>query len=184
MNGHSFLQSHYLFLLLAGLMLFPSACKKKAELEVTEVTEPMPPPDLVEEPNDKLEYQDSLMIHYQGTSCFGTCPIFVMKVYRSGYATYDGTNFVERMGKFEGWVPPGAIEAVVAKANGIGYFQMKDKYDAMVSDLPSTITEIAAADGTIKRVDNRYDGPRALQDLYPILDQVIESTEWKPIVKQ
>lgn len=169
-------------LLTIMMALFLGACKEKEQVMMLAEDKPVP-----EEAEIQLEIpvpQDSLSILYQRTACFGTCPIFVLKIYKSGYATYEGTNFVEMMGKFDGYAPQGALEAVMAQANGIGYFNMQDRYDAMVSDLPSIITEITGPNGNRKRVNNRYGGPKSLQDLYPILDHVIESTEWKPIKKQ
>jgi len=165
-----------------SLAISIGACKQKEEVVVLATSEPI---EEIAEIEEEIKIpQDSLKLHYQRTACFGTCPIFLMKVYASGYATYEGTNFVENMGKFDGRVPAGAIESVVSTANGIGYFQMQNRYDAMVSDLPSVITEIADSEGIRKRVDNRYDGPKQLHDLYPILDHIIEATEWKPIKKQ
>lgn len=178
------IQSKFISLGMLSIMmaLFLGACKEKEQVVMLAEGKPVP-----EEAVNQIELtipKDSLNILYQRTACFGTCPIFALKIYDSGYATYEGTNFVEMMGKFDGFVPEGTIEAVVGQANGIGYFGLQDKYDAMVSDLPSVITEIKAPNGNRKRVNNRYDGPKSLQDLYPILDHVIESTEWKPIKKQ
>lgn len=177
----SFKWYSFIALFVFGAMLFLPSCKDKQQVieeEAVEVVEV--PEEVVEEVEESPK--DSLVVVYQRTPCFGTCPIFTFKLYESGYATYKGENFVDKMGNFEGLAPINAFDEIRKKADEIGYFQMKDSYnDPMVSDLPATITEIMSDAGTRKYVKNRYNGPAEIQQLYPVIDSIIENIEWKPI---
>jgi hypothetical protein len=167
-----------------GFMLLGSGCKKKQRV-IEEVVDENISQEQVAEPLESTapeEPKDSLFLYYQKTPCFGTCPIFKMTIYRSGYAIYKGDNFVDMMGDFEARFSEGQMEAITAMANQVGYFDMGERYDdPMVTDLPSTIVEMLNQEGKRKKVLNRYQGPAEIQDLYKLINEMIDQVEWKPI---
>jgi hypothetical protein len=120
------------------------------------------------------------MLYYSRGACFGMCPIFELTLMKDGRAVYLGKNHVDRIGRYQALVSYTDVQQVIAKANEIGYFELKSEYDnENVHDLPDIKTGIAH-DGKLHHVRNRYKGPAALRMLYTELDSLIEKQDWKP----
>lgn len=122
--------------------------------------------------------QDSLLIAYSRTHCFGMCPVFDCLIYESGYALYRGINFVDFIGYYHTQFDRTALQKILHVAEEIGYFGMEDEYNNQyITDLPSIITTIRTDNG-FKRILNRYEGPSMLAKLYSELDQLLAPVEW------
>lgn len=170
---------HAAFLVIFCALLGISACKNKKDVtdntvSGTELSEPLPEAIPTELP------ADSLIVYYDRGSCFGTCPVFTLSVYRSGLAVYEGRQFVDKMGRHSGTMAKKDINAILDKASAIGFFEMQRRYDnPMVSDLPGTAVKLQNSEGQIWEVYARYQYPPSLSELYEILDKAIENTTWK-----
>jgi len=191
----------YLTILLAASLLF-SSCKlfKKDRQETVEVPAPVPPdepkeivvidaPDpvddtvpYVEDLKEKMK-KASFSLSYERTPCFGRCPVFTFSIDSDGSCLYHGKNFVDNIGWYEGKLDESQLLAIYTIIEEISYFELEDKYDALISDLPATITNVTIGEKT-KRVYDRYHGPDNLQDLYEELDLMIANVELKASSEQ
>ncbi|MDZ4823608.1 MAG: DUF6438 domain-containing protein [Flavobacteriales bacterium] len=165
----------FLFTISIALLLLVAGCKSKRETATTtpvEVTETPIHSTVTTTPTD------SLHIFYGRTPCFGMCPYFELKVYTSGYAVYEGKNFVDRIGFYHTTFDKASLQKVLTVAESIGYFSFLDSYDNdKVTDLP-TVTTTLTKDGNHKTVASRYKAPRELEQLYHELDFMIEDAKW------
>src|SRR5262245_38911323 len=59
---------------------------------------------------------DSLFFHMERTPCFGRCPVYKLDVYRSGYATFDGSQNTPLIGQYRTWVSRDRMERLVREA--------------------------------------------------------------------
>ncbi len=172
-----------LYFLLASISLF--SCKNKEKIAATEVVEQ------IEEVNEEEEitqleipgFADSAVAKIQRTACFGRCPIYTLTVYKSGFAIYNGIEWVDQKGKFYTLGDKEKIRNLLKKAEEIGFLKMQDKYDSEnVTDLPSAIVTLRR-DEVVKQVVNRYEGPEILRELEMYFDKLYENTEWKTYSK-
>jgi hypothetical protein len=125
--------------------------------------------------------EDYMMIYYERTPCFGTCPHFEFKAFASGKCNYEGKRFVEMEGHFTATAKAKDLQAIMAVADEIGFYDLDARYDnKMVMDLPSVKVELTK-DGNTKSVLNRYKGPEELDQLYKELDDLIAGLDWKSI---
>ena len=123
---------------------------------------------------------DSLFLYYEKTPCFGRCPIFKMTIYESGFATYDGINFVDNIGFHKATISNEKMGKIKDLLNAIGYFDLDDAYDnEHIMDIPARIIE-ARYSGKQKRILARYNVPEKLRDTMNELDKLFENTEWVP----
>lgn len=125
---------------------------------------------------------DSLVITLQRTPCFGTCPTFVINVYRSGYATYEGRAHVEREGMFYTHIGADTLSRILADAERSGFYQLNDVYDRDVSDLPSSILRLVG-NGKDKRVLARMGTPESFKLLFGRVEELLIPVAWKPLPK-
>ncbi len=155
------------------LLLFLGGCgNQRSAVEQPVTNEPVvsaPVTDEAPAPTDPWLY-------YERTACFGTCPVYKFTLNHDGKCTYEGINFVDRIGFYRGTVDGNAAFMRIREvAEQLDYFALQESYDdSLVMDLPSYYTLI---DG--KGVLKRMGGPN-LKALYDVIDEVIEEVNWEP----
>jgi Domain of unknown function (DUF6438) len=170
--------SIYLFLLLGAISILWFSCKTKESalandtaVEEVAVTAPAIP-------------KDSTFLIYKRSPCFGMCPYFDLTIYQSGYCVYEGKNFVDMVGFYHTRVESSVLQNILKTAEGIQYFSLADSYDnPHVTDLPTTTTGIMK-NNVMKQVAARYKSPKELQELYQVLDEMIEASTWTSMAAQ
>lgn len=119
----------------------------------------------------------TLFASIQRTSCYGRCPAYTATIYQSGRVVYEGKHFVEKEGKYEAQMSRDKMDMLLVEAKKINYFELADKYDSNVTDLPACITVIQA-DGKRKQIYNRHEGPPELRTFQQTFDQILDGLEW------
>ncbi len=125
---------------------------------------------------------DSLFFKIERTSCFGRCPTYQISVFNSGYVLYHGKRNVEKIGFFEAQLNENQIKLILERANEINYFQLNDRYDGNMTDVPSTITLIQYNDD-IKAVIDRVNGPQPLKQFQQEMDDLLLNLDYNQIEK-
>ncbi|MCB0764317.1 MAG: hypothetical protein KDB84_06405 [Flavobacteriales bacterium] len=123
---------------------------------------------------------DSLVFMLRKSPCFGHCKAYQIEVYRSGYAVYNGNSNVEKIGMHTGRIGPDTLKALVAEADRIGFFGLEDKYDAPVTDLPSTVIRVVA-NGKDKEVTGRVGTPEDFKALAAQAEELLLPVPWRPV---
>lgn len=155
--------------------------KDKSEEIESAVEEPViEEVEVVEEQPQTKAAGDSLYLSYERTACYGRCPIYKINIYDGGYATYDGINFVDKMGKFHGYFAESTLIDLEKTLNDMYFFQLEDAYDnPSLSDLPSKII-VVNTPVREKRITARYNVPQELIQLFEKIDGIIDANEWLP----
>lgn len=122
---------------------------------------------------------DSLFFSLERTPCFGACRAYSIKIYRSGFATFDGRMNVDLMGAHSTRISTATMEDLLTRSEGSGFFGMNDKYDAQVTDLPSTIIRIVS-NGRDKKVVARVGTPPAFKALAEYAEGQLLPLKWAP----
>lgn len=171
------------FLSALALVLFACNDQKRA------VADELPPPPPVEPPAAPIQTvpvlggpgkADSLFFSMERTPCFGTCKAYRIEIFRSGFATYEGRSNMEKQGKHTARVDQATMLALYNKAEAAGFFGMQDKYDANVTDLPSTFVRVVAA-GKDKKVMGRVGQPAAFKAFAAFADELLLPLPWEPV---
>ena len=150
------------FLLLLFLVLFACGSSKKGtEIKIKEI-------------------KKELIISLERTPCYGTCPIYKMKIFSDGSAFYHGERFVEKIGNYEFSVSKETINYILKKADEIGFFELEEKYTANITDLPKTITFIKNGKNK-KRVVDYYGAPKTLKEFESLVDGCIDYRKMKKL---
>ncbi len=152
-------------LLLAGVIAIAASCSNQKSV------------------NKPAKQGDEIFASIERTACFGKCPIYVLSVYKNGYVTYNGKQFVDHEGLFYTNVEQAVLDSIAAHAMAINYFGLQDEYDSPITDVPSTITTLSI-DGKTKRIKNRRGGPKSLYDYEKYLDGLFNNTTWTPLEEQ
>ncbi len=114
------------------------------------------------------------------SACYGYCPTYNLTFKGNGIATYEGFNHVDRIGLFEAKVSKEQLQRLMNRFNEIKFFEMKDLYDDMVTDIP-TYTVTYTLNGKTKTVTDRFGSPQELRDAEKFMDEIANSLDWKKI---
>lgn len=173
----------YSLLVIAGLLF--SACKSTKEVSSDPKAATDAPIDetelAVEIPADSVVSDSAARTFFaslERTPCFGRCPTYKMIIYSDGFVEFDGIRDVPMIGKYTTKISEKQLQEFVHSGRAIGFLEMEDRYDGMVSDLPSATTTMVL-DGQRKSVYRRYDYPQRLATLEKLFDNLIESAQWK-----
>ncbi len=121
---------------------------------------------------------DSLFASIKRGFCYGTCPVFEIKIYNSGYTTLEGTRNIDLIGNYSTTITADQMRALLEKAMTIGYMDMEDSYDnSMITDLPESTTSIVV-NGKRKQVLKRHGFPKSLTEFEKMFDELLVSEEW------
>src|SRR5262245_26324551 len=126
------------------------------------------------------------IIRLQRTSCLGRCPIYTVTIDARGTVTYDGERLVRVVGRRTAQIDPSAVATLLARAEGIRFFQMRDTYREIEypdgtrsspSDFPTKIVTITV-DGRTKRVEDYVAAPDALDEFEREIDDAAGTKRW------
>ncbi|MCU0348693.1 MAG: DUF6438 domain-containing protein [Saprospiraceae bacterium] len=173
-----------LFLLLGLVAIVVVACNRKTAVPATTdspttTSTGTTKPSTTEQPtSEEKPYQ---VAGFSKTACFGKCPVFQVKFFSDGKATWYGQMNVERKGWYEAKVDKEKLKEIRDKAHAVKYWDFAGAYPIgyKVADLPSTVTYIRAGD-TEKSVVNTHQAPAELEEFEDYLEGIINGLAWKP----
>lgn len=125
---------------------------------------------------------DSVFFSLQRTPCFGKCPAYSVTIMADGSANYTGRSNAPREGEFTGRVEKATMQALFDRASSIDFFDFQDKYDAQVTDIPSTIIRVNA-DGKDKKVLGRVKTPAAFKPFAAFADSLLAPVVWTKVLE-
>ncbi len=131
----------------------------------------------------KVNYDTVLVASLLRTPCYGKCPQYEIRLYASGYATFEGMAHVEHLGQFEARVDPQIIENLIIKAIDINYIGLSDSYPVKgkgIEDFPLCVTGLFTGNRQ-KIIYNRNDAPKELVSYEEYFDELFEEINWKKI---
>jgi len=118
-----------------------------------------------------LQAPATLAISMQRTACFGTCPVYTVRLFEDGLVQYTGTQFVKVAGTRSWRIDPGAVRALVGEIDKAGFFAMKDEYTAPVTDHATTYVTVVVG-ARHKSIKDYFNAPPALKEIEQRIDEV------------
>ncbi|MBI1278828.1 MAG: hypothetical protein GC179_11930 [Anaerolineaceae bacterium] len=127
------------------------------------------------------EAKPNTAITLERTACFGSCPIYTIKIYDNGDVVYHGDRFVMVTEEQKSQIDSETVKRMVKAFEDAGYFDWKEAYNTQtVTDLPSVITSVTSNGKTHRIVRYVGDGsaPLALVFLERWIDTMTNSNLW------
>ena len=117
------------------------------------------------------------LIKLERTACFGTCPVYSVTIDAQGNVVYEGTSSVSVEGRQTDRIPASAVNALLATAERIGFYDLRDSYRAPITDLPTTFVTMTA-NGRTKRIEDYFSAPPGLKELERQIDEAARTARW------
>ncbi len=120
---------------------------------------------------------ENVVITMERTVCFGACPAYQVTIHGNGLVEYEGHQFVAVTGKQTAQISQEQVRELVNAFYDARFYNLGDRYEANVSDLPSTTTSITTENGT-KSVYRYGFGPERLITLEDKIDEIAGTEKW------
>lgn len=116
------------------------------------------------------------------TGCFGTCPIYQIKIFRSGKVQYFGRKFVDNEGVFKAQMNKQQVNDFFAEVDALNWKSFPEQYPMDNVDFPQFRIEIKLDDfQKVIRGNTRAD--EALINLTQTIDELFETLNLEKITE-
>lgn len=120
---------------------------------------------------------DSLLASITRTPCYGRCPHYTISIYKTGLVVYDGKQFVNKTGIHTTRLSEEKLEEIKNMAAQLNYYNLEDKYESHMTDLPSCTTTMNTEKGK-KEIFHYGKAPDNLIKFERYLDGLFANQEW------
>ncbi|AXT19244.1 hypothetical protein D7030_13520 [Flavobacteriaceae bacterium AU392] len=136
--------------------------------------------DDILELNDVLENYNIKSIQLKTSYCFGSCPVFTLKMYKNGNVEYKGEEYVDYKGEYKTKFPIKRFNTLAAILNYIRVKELKDTYAVTWTDDQTAFLEIEFKNGEVKKIkDYGLQGTYGLRTIYNKMIEIGTKTKWK-----
>ncbi|TXC81724.1 DUF6438 domain-containing protein [Luteibaculum oceani] len=120
-----------------------------------------------EKANDKPDsYQDSLAFRFQRDACFGTCPVDIIEIFKSGYLVYTPMIHGVRDSISTAVVSKEDLEILYHTVKEVGFYDLPNAYENYIPDLPGYRIYVNNLEGNKKEIDVKAGAPAELRPLF------------------
>lgn len=117
-------------------------------------------------------------IQLQQTPCFGTCPVYVLKIQSDGSMILKGTNFLDKIGNYSLKLQKQDLDTLQELVSKVDFNSLDDSYDPGISDFPSSIFTIHTTEMN-RTIAVVADAPEELMKLLKYIDSLRKKDGWK-----
>ncbi|MEE9460467.1 MAG: DUF6438 domain-containing protein [Bacteroidales bacterium] len=121
-----------------------------------------------------------MLIELKRTPCYGFCPVYTLKIDKNGKGLFDGVENVEKIGSFSFSLSYDELVELDNAFLQVDFYQLRNIYDAQVSDLPTTYITYNK-DGNRKKIMDYYGAPEELRTLENRIQTLVFSKKMRKI---
>lgn len=119
-------------------------------------------------------------IEFQTSGCYGTCPIFNLKIDNNGNAKYNGQAYMKHIGKSKMKIPIKSFNELTELLEYIKVKELENNYAVPWTDDQTSTLKIYFEDNSVKIIkDYGLLGTFGLKAIYNKLIEIGKKTEWK-----
>jgi len=121
---------------------------------------------------EQIPVKESIFITMERTPCFGKCPSYKITIFNTGNVVYEGLQFAEKQGKYKKKLTKSQLSEIGVQLELINLFELKDKYDSKITDIPSCILYFNYEE-KIKKILDRDGAPDKLKKFEKFIDALV-----------
>lgn len=84
---------------------------------------------------------NKLSLQMERTTCYGTCPAYVLTIESDGRVLFEGKNYTKNIGKAESFLSKEKLSQLVVEIENVNFFSFKDSYTEESGNCPSSATD-------------------------------------------
>ena len=131
-------------------------------------------------------WPDDAWVSLQRSACFGTCPVYTVRVDGGGHVEFRGLNFVCAKGLHRARVPRATAQRLLAAIDDAGFADLPDYDRRDWSDEPSNLVsaDLGAGVHQLRHYDGMRDVPDLVDAIEDAVDRVALDARWLPAGRQ
>jgi hypothetical protein len=174
------------------ISIFLYSCNSRATISKEEISSLKEEVKLLNDKIDSLEEElryslemerllthDSILFSYKKTPCLGSCPVFKFSVYKDGWATYEGKNYVDLIGVYTARLSQEEMNKLHRIFQAAYFYSFRARYDDNRLDIPSMIVEYHGSQG-VKKVVAKTEIPHSFRKMTVDLEEFADEIIWEP----
>jgi len=110
--------------------------------------------------------------------CFGQCPVYILKIYDNGVASYEGKQFTELEGLHVKRISNNELEELQSTLETANLFRFQDAYRSRLPDLQS-VKITYYTDDRYKSIIGKDGRPQEVMEIQKLLENIVESGGWE-----
>jgi len=122
--------------------------------------------------------EEDLRFSMSKGACFGSCPVYELKVYHGGYATFEGKQNTERLGLYDKQLSKSDYKKVVKAFEKLDFDAFPSQFKSNIPDLPEIKIGYHNGD-SFRVVAGKEDRPEDLMQAQFQLEKIVDNKEWK-----
>lgn len=128
--------------------------------------------------NTANQYSNTTIL-FAETPCYGNCPIYVMTIDgKTMTATYKGEANTEKIGTYTKPISNEEFAQLMSAVEHANFSKLDNEYMGNIPDFPIRETTLTV-DGKSKKVRNRSQGPKELDDMEKVFRAYALTEGWK-----
>lgn len=129
------------------------------------------------------------------TNCYGSCPVYTLKISLDGKVEFEGVNCTATKGKAENRITDEKVKELISEINKSNFFSFENDYSQDAKTCSSSSTDCPSVTLTIKYDENektikhynccfvnlpfsKEDALQPLTDLENKIDEIVETKRW------
>jgi len=129
-----------------------------------------------------IPVKENIFLTMERTPCFGKCPSYKIIIFNTGNVIYEGFTFVDKEGKHTKKISKKQLKEIQSQLEVINLFELKDKYDSKMTDMPSVYLYVEYK-GKKKKIIDRVGGPKELNQFEKLIDFLVIDKDLKKVVE-
>ena len=124
--------------------------------------------------------EEDLLIEQKRTPCYGSCKVYTLRIDKNGKGLFEGIENVDNIGRFSFSLKQDELVEIENAFLQVDFYQLKNIYDAQVSDLPTTYITYNK-DGRRKKIMDYYGSPEELRTLENRIETLVLAKRMRKI---
>lgn len=113
--------------------------------------------------------------------CYGSCPVYMVQIFRDGRVVYEGEDRVAVMGRHEGHASPEQMAKLLAAVKAADFYRLEDTYSGAV--IHSVTRRMVITVGEHTRMVTEHSGeaggmPKSVSALEEAIDEAAGTRRW------
>ncbi len=132
--------------------------------------------------DSQIPLKESIFLTMERTPCFGKCPSYKITIFNTGNVIYEGFSFAQKEGKHIKKLSKKQLSEIQSQIDIIKLFELNDKYDSRITDIPSTHLYVIYK-GKKKKIVDRVNAPEKLKKFEKLIDSIVIDDNLKKVAQ-
>jgi len=130
--------------------------------------------------NTQYVTSEQVIFEQKKTPCFGTCPVYELKIYDNRTAEIMASQNLDIKGHYLSKIPEERFEALKKAFDESNFFKYKDQYTSNITDLPTTYITYRKGEKE-KTIQDYHGAPVSLKELEKMLHNLVLELSWEEV---